>query len=122
MKIKEITSVYWSFGLEVLGDIVQGQVDIAQCIYIILVTQKGTDPLRPTFGVDLLSYIDSPTNIAAANLTREMAVQIAEWEPRVTVTEIKYKIEVSQITFTVLWELADGTEGSTTVPYNIIAG
>lgn len=120
MTLKEITSVDWSFDIAKPDGIVQGSYDIAQCVFIILTTQKGTDPLRPTFGVDLLSYIDSPMNIAAANLTREIADQLNAWEPRITVTEVAYKIDVSQIIYTVTWERADGTAETTQVPYNII--
>lgn len=122
MTLKEITSVDWSFGLGQFGDIVQGDGDIAQCVYIILTTVKGSDPLRPDFGVDLYSYIDLPMNIAAANLTREIAEQINSWEPRVTVVDVAYKIEVSQITYRVTWERADGTQNTTDVGYNITTG
>jgi phage baseplate assembly protein W len=116
----EIISVDWSFGLGSPGQIVQGEEDIAQCVFIIVTTQKGSDPLRPEFGVDLLSYIDSPMNIAAANLTRELATQINKWEPRVKVTDVSYKIDVSQITYRVIWKRADGTPGTTEVRYNLI--
>lgn len=122
MTLTEITSVDWSFGLGQFGDIVQGDGDIAQCVYIILTTVKGSDPLRPDFGVDLYSYIDQPINIAAANLTREIAEQINKWEPRVTVVDVAYKIEVSQITYTVTWQRADGTQNTTDVGYNITTG
>lgn len=122
MTLKEITSVDWSFGLGQFGDIVQGDGDIAQCVYIILTTVKGSDPLRPDFGIDLYSYIDLPMNIAAANLTREIAEQINRWEPRVTVVDVAYKIEVSQITYSVTWERADGTQNTTEVGYKITTG
>ena len=119
MKLTDIISVDWSFSVAKPGAMVQGDDDIGQCVYIILTTQKGTDPLRPTFGIDLFSYIDSPINITAVNLTRELAEQINLWEPRVNVTEVKYKIEVQQITYYVTWERADGTEGITEVRYNL---
>jgi phage baseplate assembly protein W len=119
MILKDITSADWSFGLA-SDRMVQGEDDIAQCVFIILTTQQGSDPLRPTFGVDLLSYIDQPMNIAAANLTREIAKQINTWEPRVVVTNVAYKIEVSQITYRVKWERVDGIENTTEVTYNII--
>jgi phage baseplate assembly protein W len=121
MELKDLTSVDWSFGLEEFGDIVQGDNDIAQCIFIIVTTQKGTDPLRPTFGVDLLSYIDKPVNIAAANLTRELADQINEWEPRVTVKKVSYKIEQAQITYMIEWVKESEQSGFTNVTYKLSA-
>jgi len=119
MRIVDITSADWTLGTREFGDIVQSDDDISQCVLMILLTQQGTDPLRPTFGVDLLSYVDAPINIAAVNLTRELAEQIQLWEPRINVSEVAYKIEVSQITYRVTWERADGTEGTTVVTYNL---
>lgn len=117
MKLSDIISKDWSYSLSEFGKVVEGADDLSQCVFIILTTQKGSDPLRPDFGVDLLSYIDAPINIAAANLTQELARQTNKWEPRVTVTRVSYKIEGSQITYKVDWQRADGTTNNTEVTY-----
>lgn len=117
MRLNEIISKDWSFSLAEYGEIMQGDDDLSQCVYIIVTTIKGSDPLRPDFGVDLLSYIDAPMNVAAANLTSELAQQVNKWEPRVTVTRVTYKIEGSQITYKIDWQRVGGEPGNTEVIY-----
>lgn len=99
---------YWQLSMAALGDIVQGIWDIAQCIDIILATQKGSDPFRPNFGVDILSYLDQPANIAIPNLVREIQEQVALWETRAKITKLETINEGSALTITVYWEAAIG--------------
>lgn len=79
----------WQISLTTPGEIVQGVEDVHQCIQIILGTQKGSNALRPDFGVDVLSYIDKPVVEAIANLKKEIITQIAAWEPRATIESIE---------------------------------
>ena len=69
--LNEITYVDWQCKLNGIGDVAEGVEDINQCIAIILSTQKGSDPHRPTFGSDIIKYVDYPINIAKANIIRE---------------------------------------------------
>lgn len=68
---------------------VEGAEDIAQCIYIILNTIPGSDPLRPAFGSGIYRYIDAPTNKVEPRLVYEAITAIERWEPRVTVTRCR---------------------------------
>lgn len=96
--------------------IVQGLSDIQQCIYIILVTKKGTDPTRPNFGCGIYDYIDKPINIALPNMKREIAEAIAVYEPRVKIIRILHTVEVEHLTFEIEWKFAEQT-GTTKVSY-----
>lgn len=69
--LNEITYVDWQYKLNSIGEVAEGVEDINQCIAIILLTQNGSDPLRPTFGSDIYKYVDYPVNSAKANIIRE---------------------------------------------------
>lgn len=105
MELQDIRSKDWSISLAGAGEIVQGLEDIKQCVRIILATQKGSDPLRPNFGVDVMSYLDLPDNRVATELTREIIEQIGLWEPRVSIEKITYKISPGAVTFAIEWKL-----------------
>ena len=75
-----------------IGRIVQGLADIDQCISIILATQPGEDPFRPTFGCDLTQYIDRPIAVALPLLVGAVSAAIEQWEPRVTVISVAASI------------------------------
>lgn len=112
---QQITSAYWSLALDGSG-VVQGFEDIQQCIYIILVTQKGTDPTRPNFGCGVYEYIDKPMNIAVPNMKREIAKAIRLYEPRVKIIRILHTVEDAHVTFKIEWEFA-GQTGNTNISY-----
>ena len=86
--LADITSADWSLELDStagagpgsgIGKVVQGISDITQCIQIILTTPKGSDPLRPTFGIDLWQYLDAPINQATPAIVREVTEAIMHW-------------------------------------------
>lgn len=97
MIINEIKSVDWQPKLNQIGDIVEGIDDIDQCIKIILMTKKGSDPHRPEFGSDIWQYIDCPVNEAVPNIIRESIDAISIWESRVQINSITAEINESQI-------------------------
>ncbi|HKD77359.1 MAG TPA: hypothetical protein VKB76_17775, partial [Ktedonobacterales bacterium] len=76
--LDDISSADWSLMLDSsslsgkpgsgIGNVVQGVADVNQCITIILTTPLGSDPLLPTFGCDLLSWIDRPVDVATPGL------------------------------------------------------
>jgi len=93
--LADITSADWSLALDApgepgsgIGNVVQGVNDVNQCIQIILTTPKGSDPLRPTFAVDIWRYLDAPIDTALPAIVREVTEAISLWEPRVTVLSI----------------------------------
>jgi phage baseplate assembly protein W len=113
--ISEIKTKDWSLSMERQGEVVQELTDINQCIYIILTTVPGTDPLRPTFGAGVHSYVDRPVNIALPNMVREAAKAIALWEPRVIVTKVTPRLEGdSNIILKVEWKTLTSSLVNTT--------
>ncbi len=88
MTLADITSADWSLKLGAIGEVVQGIEDVEQCIQIILTTPRGSDVLRPTFGVDVWRYIDSPMNSAVPAIVREVSTAITLWEPRVSIVSV----------------------------------
>ena len=116
--INDIKSKDWGFDIEKLGAVVEDISDINQCIYIILMTVKGTDPLRPDFGCDIFKWIDRPVNEAIPNMIKEAVLAINKYEPRVVVTRIVPKIDVSNVSLRIEWETVSSTEiGSIQVTY-----
>ena len=106
--LNEITYVDWQYKLNGIGSIAEGVEDINQCIAVILSTQKGSVPHRPTFGSDILKYVDYPVNIAKANIIRETIDAITLWEKRVKVDVVTVEINQTQINIKVQWSLSDG--------------
>ena len=106
--LNEITYVDWQYKLNGIGSIAEGVEDINQCIAVILSTQKGSVPHRPTFGSDILKYVDYPVNIAKANIIRETIDAITLWEKRVKVDAATVEINQTQINIKVQWSLSDG--------------
>lgn len=96
-RLDEIKLVDWQPKLNEIGNVVEGIEDIDQCIKIILMTRKGTDPHRPEFGSDIWKYIDYPINEAIPNIIREAYDAIAFWETRVQINSITAEISESQI-------------------------
>ena len=115
--LNEITYVDWQYKLNKIGSVAEGVEDINQCIAIILLTQKGSDPLRPTFGSDIYKYIDYPINSAIANIIRESIEAIEKWETRIKVDSVIVEIKETQIKIQIQWSLksSNTTTGSTEV-------
>ena len=106
--LNEITYVDWQYKLNGIGSIAEGVEDINQCIAVILSTQKGSVPHRPTFGSDILKYVDYPVNIAKANIIRETIDAITLWETRVKVDTVTVEINETQLNIKVQWSLNEG--------------
>ena len=98
MNLDEIKSVDWQFKLNDIGNAAEGIDDIDQCIKIILMTRKGSNPHRPEFGSDIWQYIDYPINEAVPNIIRDAYDAINLWETRVHINSITAEINESQIT------------------------
>lgn len=103
-QVSEINSKNWAIDKNNYGEVVKDLADVNQCIYIILTTVKGSDPLRSSFGCGLWDYVDKPVNFAIPNMIREIANSINEFEPRVTIDSIMYEIKnLSEIHFLIKW-------------------
>lgn len=110
--ITDVKSPWWQPSLTTPGQLVEGLDDIRQCIGIILTTARGSEPLRPLFGANIIRWIDYPVNVAGPNIVLEIVEAIRLWEPRVTVEQIDYAVNEAQLTFTILWAFS-GTQGRT---------
>ncbi|MDO5306898.1 MAG: GPW/gp25 family protein [bacterium] len=121
--LNEITYVDWQLKLNEIGSVSEGIEDINQCIAIILSTQKGSVPHRPTFGSDILKYVDYPINSAKANIIRETVDAITLWETRVNVDSVSVEIDKTQLKIKVQWSLKEDSSVSSTaeVSYDKIA-
>ena len=121
--LNEITYVDWQLKLNEIGSVSEGIEDINQCIAIILSTQKGSVPHRPTFGSDILKYVDYPINSAKANIIRETVDAITLWEIRVNVDSVSVEIDETQLKIKIQWSLKEDSSVSsaTEVNYDKIA-
>jgi len=118
-KVSDIKTKNWGLSVVSQGEVVQDLEDINQCITIILATVKGTDPLRPEFGCDILKWIDKPVNQAIPNIIKEAVAAINMWEARVVVTKANATIENYTIFVTIEWEtVSSSLISSTQVQYN----
>lgn len=103
--INDIQSANWQLSVEGPGEVAENLQDIRQCIGIIIVTSKGTDPLRPEFGTNIFRLIDKPVNVAAPAIVQEILTGIQLWEPRVRVQKLVYTLEYEKILFDLYLQL-----------------
>ena len=75
----------WQVSLANPSAVVEGIEDMAQCVYTILATIKGSDPLRPDFGSDMYLYLDKPINEMQAMLVYAATEALQKWEKRIEV-------------------------------------
>lgn len=115
--LNEIKYIDWQLKLNSIGSVSEGIEDINQCIAIILLTQKGSVPHRPTFGSDIYKYIDYPINSAKANIIRETVNAIEKWETRIKIDSITIEKNETQIKVKIQWSLKTDskTKGTTEV-------
>jgi phage baseplate assembly protein W len=90
---RDIQASDWQLSTEGVGIVVQGLDDIRQCVNLILLTRKGSDPLRPEFGCDMYLYIDKPINTALPLMKKAMLEAIRQWEPRIDVLGITHDVD-----------------------------
>ena len=107
IKLNEIKYVDWQPKLNEIGEVAQGIDDINQCIYIILTTQRGSVPHRPTFGSDIFKYVDYPVQEAIPNIIREVIDAITEWETRVEISQVTAEFDKANVKIKVEWKLTD---------------
>jgi len=121
--VADIGSASWSLMLDAtanrgpgsgIGNIVQALDDVNQCIGIILRTHPGEDPLRPTFGCDLLQYLDAPLPVAKSKVIASVVNVLALWEPRITVQSVNVQMPSASpgtLQVTVHWQVNLGSLG-----------
>ncbi len=82
----------WQVSLSCPTKTVEGIEDIAQCVYLILTTIKGSDPLRPDFGSNVYLYLDKPINEMQPMLVYAVTEALQKWEKRIEVKKCKLEI------------------------------
>ncbi len=117
-QLTDIQSLHWQPALGGEG-VVENLDDVHQAIHVILRTPKGSDPLRPEFGSNLHTYLDSPINRARPHVVRECIEALRHptmGEPRITVERVDFYLAgQAHATARVVWRLADGFVASTEV-------
>ena len=108
------TAAYWQPALGGLGAFVDGLDEIHQALLILLMTPKGTDPLRPEFGVGLQKWVDQPAQRIVGKAVAEISRALALWEPRIVPLSITL-VETGDagLTVKVRWRPADLPVGLT---------
>ena len=103
--LRTLDAKYWQPRLGALGEVVQGLEDIHQCILIILSTPWGSDPLRPRFALDLMSYLSRAFTVVGPKFKRDVILAIAEFEPRAKVLSLVLEEDLEgRKTLLVRWE------------------
>lgn len=121
MLVTEITSASFSISMAGVGKIVQGEAEINQAIYIILMTTKGSDPLRPDFGCDSVANLDLPMNKAKSIMIKNIIDAIALWEPRVELVSVVAVPELTgKMSFNITYKIKNSVNtGQIDVTYGI---
>lgn len=101
--VNTIDTPDWSLSSAESGQVVRDEEDISQCISIIVTTDKGSDPLRPTFGCGVPDVIDRPASIAIPQIKRDIIDQVARWEPRAEVESIQHRLDESNVVISIFW-------------------
>lgn len=118
-KLSDIKAKNWTLSVDAQGEIVEGLNEISQCIFIIIKTQIGSDPLRPSFGCEIFKYIDRPVNEAIPKMITSIVSSLNIWETRIDVTKVTYAINLGATEFTIEWkEKTTDQTGSTKVLIN----
>lgn len=117
------TAQNWQLSTAGPGYVVEGVDDIAQSIILILTTEKGSDPMRPSFGADISRHVDRPLPLAAANIKREIISAVNLWEPRIVLKSVRHKVAAeNRLDFLVGWQLVGGeTSGEVSVTFGDFA-
>lgn len=106
VRIADLQTVNWQLKVGELGDVVEDADEIDQAINNILMTPRGSAPLRPDFGSDLFVSLDAPVNVAAPAMIRDAHEALQRWEPRIVVERVVPSILASGVELQVYWRPA----------------
>lgn len=109
-------SKHWQLAPETVSDgSIDGVADINQSIVNILSTRKGSDVLRPDFGSDHFSYIDTPEDVFRAHAVREVWLACRTWEKRAELEQVIISGHAPHLFLNVYWRVADDVAGELNV-------
>lgn len=107
MLVSEIKYNDWQLSVNNPGGVVESINDIAQCIRTIVATVKGSDPLRPDFGIDVFKYQDKPVNLAIPNVIKDVIDALTKYETRAEILRLTPIIRGENLLFSIFWQPAN---------------
>lgn len=106
MRIADLQTVNWQMKVGELGGVVEDLADVEQSIQLILMTPRGSAPLRPEFGSDVYLSIDAPVTVAGPAMVTAAHEALKAWEPRAKVERLIPHINANGIELEVQWRPA----------------
>ena len=85
---------------------------VRESILDILLTPRGSRPMRPNYGLNMVEIVDRPVN-EALDLYIIIAEAISEWEPRFRLREVQAEAVGGRLSFRLFGELRDTGESLT---------
>ncbi|MGN0330602.1 MAG: GPW/gp25 family protein [Kineothrix sp.] len=74
----------------------EGEEDIREAVYLILMTRKGERPMEPDFGCNIENYIfDLPESGAERGMKDAIETALIRWEPRIN--DVKVAINTNRL-------------------------
>lgn len=114
---RETRSGNWQMSSTTPGTYVEGIAAIEESMWIILNTEPGSQPFKPSFGSTVWSYLDGGTEVEAPVIAAAIKRDLNRWEPRIEVSAVSYSVEqtvtdngfVSGIRFLLRWNVLSDT-------------
>jgi phage baseplate assembly protein W len=110
MLTKDIKYNDWQLSVNNPGGVVESVNDIAQCIRTIVASVKGSDPLRPDFGIDFFKYQDRPINWAIPNVIKDVIDALTTYEPRAEILRLTPTVTQERLQFAIYWQPANKSQ------------
>lgn len=108
--IKPTDTRNWQVSIADPLAVVEGIDDISQCVYIILTTIPGSDPLRPSFGANVYKYLDRPLAEVKTQIIYEATEAVNKWENRLEVTGCSVARDANRTTITIKGNIVASAE------------
>lgn len=109
--LANITTQEWQISAETDGLAVENLASVRQSLLLLINTQRGSVPMRPRFGVDLLGQIDSLAPAVLATISRQIIETVNLFLPSVTITDVRRAYDsAGRVSITVTWRWAGQTQ------------
>jgi phage baseplate assembly protein W len=78
-------------------EMVAGEQDICESLFILLSTTQGERVMVPTYGCDLHRFVFAPLTTGLLTEIREMvATAVVRWEPRIDLIEVSANADIDE--------------------------
>jgi phage baseplate assembly protein W len=89
----------------------EGELNVRECLCLLLRTRPGERVERPSFGAGLDRYLFEPNTVGTLRLIQEEVKQaVARWEPRVKLNDVRVELNA-----------ADQRAADVTITYTLVA-